>query len=76
MEFDKEDDNKLWLQLWAKKRGNIAMKVDIIPQELANKNPFGKVRDLPNHNPQLPQLEGRLELSFNPIKMFNLGPVL
>ena len=61
MEFDKKDDNKLWLQLWAKnkkgkleKRGKIAVKVDIIPQESANKNPVGKARDLPNHNPQLP----------------------
>lgn len=85
LDFDPKDDNKIWLQLWGKnskgkteKRGKVAIKVDIVPQESADKNPVGKARDTPNHSPQLPQPEGRLELSFNPIKMFNqlVGPAL
>jgi hypothetical protein len=62
IEFDPKDDNKIWLQLWGKtkkgkmeKRGKMAVKVDIVPQGSADKNPVGKARDTPNHNPQLPQ---------------------
>jgi hypothetical protein len=83
--FDPKDENKIWLQMWGKnkkgnpeKRGEIGVKIDIMPQGSADKNPVGKARDNPNHSPQLPQPEGRLELSFNPIKMFNqlVGPAL
>ena len=43
---------------------------------MAKKNAVGKARDSPNHSPFLPQPEGRLEFSMNPLKMFNqmVGP--
>ena len=58
--------------------GEVKMQVDVLPYGTAEKNPVGKARDNPNHSPQLPQPQGRLELSFNPIKMYNqlVGPAL
>ena len=60
------------------KAGQISIKVDIMPKSHAEKNPVGKARDNPNHSPQLPQPKGRLELSLNPLKMFNqlVGPAV
>lgn len=54
------------------------VQIDILPKAHAEKNPVGKARDNPNHSPHLPNPEGRLELSLNPIKMFNqlVGPAM
>lgn len=84
IKFDNSDPSKLWLPMQAKKSGKIIsngevrVQIDALPKFLADKNPVGKARDQPNHSPQLPQPQGRLELSFNPIKMFNqlVGPAL
>ena len=84
MLFDKADDSKIWLPMINKKDGKIVtngfvrVQIDILPKTHAEKNAVGKARDNPNHSPMLPQPEGRLELSFNPIKMFNqlVGPAL
>jgi hypothetical protein len=85
MKFDKDDDHKFIMTLMGKNEagkiessGEVTVSIDVLPLDTANKNPVGKARDSPNHSPQLPQPEGRLELSFNPIKMFNqfVGPVL
>merc|ERR1711924_280644 len=58
--------------------GQVRMQVNVLPISHAEKNPVGKARDNPNHSPTLPPPEGRLELSLNPIKMFNqlVGPEL
>ena len=84
MEFDKTDDSKIWLPMNSKKdgkavvNGKVRVQIDVLPQSHADKNPVGKARDNPNHSPQLPQPEGRMEMSLNPIKMFNqlVGPAL
>jgi hypothetical protein len=84
MEFDKSDDSKIWLPMINKKDGKIVtngfvrVQIDVLPKSHAEKNPVGKARDNPNHSPQLPQPEGRMEMSFNPIKMLNqlVGPAL
>jgi Ca2+-dependent lipid-binding protein len=86
MEFDSKDPNKMFLQLWAKnkksgkmeKAGKVGIKADVYPKSHAVKNPVGKARDTPNHSPTLPAPEGRIEFSFNPIKMLNqmIGPAL
>jgi len=49
-----------------------------MPVKHAEKNPTGKARDNPNHSPNLPPPEGRLEFSFNPFKMLGqlVGPAL
>jgi len=54
------------------------VQIDIMPVAIADKNAVGKARDNPNHSPQLPQPQGRLELSFNPFKMLGqlVGPAL
>lgn len=77
LNFDKEDDRKVWLPMQTKKDGKIVTKgfvrvqIDLLPKSHAVKNPVGKARDNPNHSPHLPNPEGRLELSLNPVKMFN-----
>jgi len=84
LEFDKEDDKKVWLPMQTKKdgkivtRGYVRVQIDLMPKSHAEKNPVGKARDSPNHSPQLPAPEGRLELSLNPLKMFNqlVGPAM
>lgn len=84
MEFDKADDSKIWLPMINKKDGKtvingyVRVQIDILPKSHAEKNPIGKARDNPNHSPQLPQPEGRMEMSLNPLKMFNqlVGPAL
>lgn len=75
--FDSSDANKFWMKLINKdpktgkmvKCGKVAIRVDVLPQEMADKNPVGKARDTPNHSPQLPQPQGRLELTLNPMKL-------
>lgn len=76
LKFDREDDNKFWVGLFAKNkegkiesRGDVRVQIDILPVDQADKNPVGKARDNPNHSPFLPAPEGRLEFSFNPFKM-------
>mmetsp|Transcript_30295 Transcript_30295/g.46326 ORF Transcript_30295/g.46326 Transcript_30295/m.46326 type:complete len:163 (+) Transcript_30295:4312-4800(+) len=83
MKFDSSNDNHFWLPLNQKnkegkieKNGLVKVQVDVLPFDQATKNPVGKARDNPNHSPTLPQPEGRVELSMNPIKMLNqmIGP--
>ena len=76
--FDKSEPNKFWLKLMGKNKqgkidcqGQFRLMVNVLPISHAEKNPVGKARDNPNHSPQLPQPEGRVELSFNPFKMLN-----
>ena len=79
LEFDEKDPNRFWLNLHRKdpktdelkNRGKVKVQIDVLPAEVADKNPCGKARDSPNHSPMLPQPEGRIELTLNPIKMFN-----
>lgn len=83
--FDKGEPDKFWLKLMGKTEsgkiectGQVRLQVNVLPISHAEKNPVGKARDNPNHSPTLPQPEGRLELSLNPLKMFNqlVGPEL
>jgi hypothetical protein len=77
--FDDKDKNKFWTRLFYKdfkkggkiiSRGQVSVQVDVLPADLADKNPVGKARQEPNHSPHLPQPQGRLELSINPFKMY------
>ena len=72
MKSKNKEKNKLEVNVQLK------LQIDVLPFSLADKNKVGKARDQPNHSPQLPQPEGRLELSINPIKMFNqmVGPAV
>lgn len=56
--------------------GRVRLQIDIVPIELAVKNPVGKARNEPNHSPFLPKPEGRIEFTTNPLKMFEqmVGP--
>ena len=60
MKFGTSDPNKFWLPMQAKKdgkiisNGEVRVQIDILPRDLAEKNPVGKARDQPNHSPQLP----------------------
>lgn len=82
IEFDDKNDSRFWLSMKCKidgkivEQGKVAMQIDVLPADQADKNPLGKARQEPNHSPFLPQPEGRFELSLNPIKMFNqlVGP--
>ena len=58
--------------------GKVQIQIDVLPMYQAIKNPVGKARDDPNHSPTLPQPECRLEMTINPIKMFNqlVGPAV
>jgi hypothetical protein len=84
LEFCKENDHHIWLPMMTKKdgkvieRGKVRVQIDILPKSHADKNPVGKARDNPNHSPPLPAPEGRIELTLNPLKMFNqlVGPAL
>lgn len=85
LDFNKEDDNKFWMTFKSKdkkgqieKAGKVQMRIDIVPQEYADKNQVGKAREEPNHSPFLPKPEGRLEMSLNPLKIFEqlVGPAV
>lgn len=84
-QFDDGDHDKFWLKLMGRTKegkidctGQVRVQVNVLPLAVAEKNPVGKARDTPNHSPTLPQPEGRLELSLNPLKMLNqfLGPAI
>ena len=51
-------------------RGRVLVQIDVLPVDMADKNPVGKARQEPNHSPFLPQPEGRFELSLNPLKLY------
>jgi len=76
IEFQKGDDSRFWIPMKCKKDGKevelgkVAVQIDVLPADQAEKNPLGKARQEPNHSPFLPQPEGRFELSLNPLKMF------
>ena len=84
MKFDdKNDKNKFWVDLMGKNddgkmkcTSRVRLQIDVLPIHIAVKNPVGKARNAPNHSPFLPQPEGRMEFSMNPLKMFNqlMGP--
>ena len=82
IEFDPKNDSRFWVSMKCKiegkivEQGKVAMQIDVLPADQAEKNPLGKARQEPNHSPFLPQPEGRFELSLNPLKMFNqlVGP--
>ena len=82
---DSDNPSTFWVTLHGKDKngkiepkGEVRLTVDCVPQEFADKNEVGKARDNPNHSPMLPQPQGRLELSLNPLKMLNqlVGPAL
>ena len=52
--------------------------MDVLPKELADRNPVGKARKEPNHSPFLPRPEGRFQLTLNPLKLYSqmLGPAV
>mmetsp|Transcript_12511 Transcript_12511/g.21058 ORF Transcript_12511/g.21058 Transcript_12511/m.21058 type:complete len:141 (+) Transcript_12511:1163-1585(+) len=83
LKFDSSNPNRFWVQLKQKDAkgklvvmGQVLVQVDVLLKDQAKTNPVGKARDQPNHSPQLPQPEGRMELTMNPMKMFNqlVGP--
>lgn len=58
---DKQDDNKCWVELKGKDdkgkiktTARVRIRIDVLPQHLAVKNPVGKARNTPNHSPFLP----------------------
>lgn len=59
-----DSDKKKWLDT-----GEIQCSLQIIPKELADKNPQGVGREAPNSDPYCPPPEGRIQLSLNPFKM-------
>ena len=82
---DKNEPNKFFVDLMGKNdkgkvtcMAKVRLQVDVLPMRLAEKNKVGKARDSPNHSPFLPQPQGRLEFSMNPLKMINqlVGPAL
>jgi hypothetical protein len=84
IKFDKEDKELFWVPMVffddkEKKdiiRGYVQCSFRIYPQDAAEKNKQGVGRTEPNNDPNLPEPEGRLELSLNPFTMFNqlIGP--
>ena len=50
-------------------QGEVQCTVQIVPLEIADKNPQGPGRDNPNSDPFCPPPVGRIELSLNPFKM-------
>lgn len=84
VEFDPKDESRFWMTMLAKdpetgaikQHGKVKVQIDVLPADQADKNKVGKAREEPNHSPSLPQPEGRISLSLNPIKMFNqlVGP--
>lgn len=79
LDFDKTDPNKFWLPLEYKNpknggkievNGKVKVQIDVVPKDVAEKNKVGKAREEPNHSPYLPMPEGRLTLTYNPIKMY------
>jgi hypothetical protein len=85
MEIDKDDSNKFWMPLEYKNpkkggkievNGKVKVQIDVLPKETAGLNPVGRAREEPNHSPHLPQPEGRVILTFDPLKMYNqlVGP--
>lgn len=77
LEFDKEDKSRFWVNMRSKNKdgeiennGKVMVQIDVMPVDMANKNPVAKGRAQPNHSPNLPEPQGRLDLSLNPFKMF------
>ena len=57
LKFDTSDPSKIWLPMQAKKdgkiisNGEVRVQIDVLPKDMADKNPVGKARDQPNHSP-------------------------
>lgn len=85
---DNPPNSSFWVNLESKEKvkermvtvvnGRARISVEVVPKGQAESNPVGAAREEPNVNPYLPQPEGRLEFSINPIKMLNqlVGPAL
>lgn len=56
--------------------GEVCVSLEIVPHDVAVKNPVGQGRSSPNNSPYLPPPAGRLSFSLNPFKVLNdlLGP--
>ena len=78
IEFDKDDKELFWVPMF---RYNEEEKKDVVagyvqcsfriyPTAAADKNKQGVGRDEPNNDPNLPEPEGRIQLSLNPFTMF------
>lgn len=73
-----EDNDKFWLPLAKKGEdgkalggpGEVLISLQILTKEEADKNPQGEGRQQPNHDPHLPEPEGRLKMTLNPIEQF------
>ncbi|KAM3144321.1 hypothetical protein pb186bvf_003485 [Paramecium bursaria] len=59
-----------------KKSGVLVISLEIIPESIHLKNQVGLGRSQPNHSPFCPEPTGRIDYSWNPIKMLKqlLGP--
>ena len=58
------------------RKGRVLCSLEMVPKWKKELNPVGKGRDEPNVAPYLPPPVGRIQFTFNPIKMFNqlIGP--
>jgi len=59
LKFDDKDKSRFWMTLkhkdadsgQIKNRGEVAVQIDVLPVEIAEKNKVGKAREEPNHSP-------------------------
>ena len=49
--------------------GQLRVQMELLPKVLADERPVGKGREEPNQFPTLPEPEGRMQLSLNPLAM-------
>jgi hypothetical protein len=49
--------------------GQLRIQMELLPKVLADERPVGKGREEPNQFPALPEPEGRMQLSLNPLAM-------
>ena len=56
--------------------GNMLISLELLPKDTADAQPVGAGRNEPNQNPYLPPPTGRMNFSFNPVRlsMSLLGP--
>ncbi len=64
IDFKKQDDKGERVYT-----GKVRMRIDVVPKDYAERNKVGAGRTEPNHSPFLKPPEGRIELSYNPLKM-------
>ena len=80
-----KESNVFWLQCKyrddsgeEKNRGKVLVSLELVPKKKAEAIPVGEGRDEPNVHPTLPPPTGRLQLTWNPLKMMfqMVGPEL